>query len=119
MSLISWRYYKIHCLLLWDQRRSFLAGTISLWQEPRQPQLPPSPAGVPGAMDRLSQQEGLYALSSCSYLQHTSVHSTVADIQPNVQSYVYDPGPLLGSERERKTLRGDNLPQPQPDVLDR
>lgn len=38
-------------------------------------------------MARLSQQEGLYALLSCSYLQRASVHSTLANIRPNVQSY--------------------------------
>lgn len=55
MSLISWRYEKIHCLLLWDQRRSFLARTIRPRQESQQSQLPPSPSGITG---KLFQQEG-------------------------------------------------------------
>lgn len=52
---------------------------------------------------KMSQQEGLCGLLSSSYLQYASVHSTSANIWPNVQSYRWSPGPPLvgqrGSER--------------------
>jgi len=38
------------------------------------------PLGVTGGMARLSQHQGVYALLSCSYLQHTLVHNTSANI---------------------------------------
>lgn len=118
MSLFSWRYCKIHCLLLRDQRCRQLPG------QDYQPEA--GAVAAPAAplaswsnwvTARLSQQEGLYALLSCSYLQRASVHSALANIQPNVRSYIQSRSPP--GDRGRKNPLRNNLPLPEPGVLDR
>lgn len=108
MSLILWRYYEIHCLLPLGPEAQLPGLDYQPEAGPQQPQLLPSPAQVASCMAKLSQGEGLYALLSCSYLQHAPVHTTAAcDLMLKAACIVCVPGE---GERETDSAGGQLTP---------